>query len=60
VTDERIARARDLHQPVADRTGWRPDGTYDDINPACSSCGSADDAVPYPCPTIRALDGEQP
>jgi hypothetical protein len=52
--EARVAAVRALHQPVTDRTGWtRSD--YDTVNPACSACGSEDNAVPWPCPTTRAL-----
>jgi len=53
----RIAAERKLiacHQPVNDRTGWR-DGAYDDIDPACATCGSDDNATAHPCRTITAL-----
>lgn len=52
-----IQRVRDLHRPVTG-LGYREDGSYGDIDPACSTCGTDDEyAVPWPCPTIRALDG---
>lgn len=54
-----IAAVRELHQPVTDRTGWLSDGTYDSFKSACSTCGAPDNAVAYPCPTIRALDGTE-
>lgn len=57
-----VARVRALHQPVNGRTGWGADddptpGSYGDVTPACAACGSQDDAVRWPCPTIAALDG---
>ena len=49
-----IARIRALHQPypsLASRTDRR----------TCAHCnGLASYAVPWPCDTIQALDGEQP
>lgn len=51
-----LARVRGIHRPVDGRTGWDGAGNYGDIEPACSACGSDEDANRYPCPTIRALD----
>lgn len=58
--EARIAAVRELHQPVTGYTGWGPDndatrGAYGPISQACSACGSEDDAVRWPCGTIRAL-----
>ncbi|MFG2913326.1 hypothetical protein ACGF0D_10605 [Kitasatospora sp. NPDC048298] len=59
--EARIAAVRALHQPATGYTGWGPDdddtpGAYGPISQACSACGSEDNAVRYPCGTIRALD----
>lgn len=53
ILDEAIQRVRDLHKPMildGAPIGWE----------ACVFC-YGDDGSPwvYPCPTIRALDGEQ-
>ncbi|MFF0409125.1 hypothetical protein ACFYUY_01650 [Kitasatospora sp. NPDC004745] len=58
--EARIAAARALHRPVSDRAGWLDSGTYDGVDPACDTCGAADMATPWPCPTISALDGPPP
>lgn len=53
-----LGRVRALHQPQPDGTG-QPDGQQ------CRTC-SQDGGdgyqylVPWPCPTVRTLDGEQP
>lgn len=53
-----VERVRALHQPRPDGSGF-PDGQQ------CGTC-STDGGdgyqylVPWPCPTIRALNGEQP
>ncbi|MEU1284940.1 hypothetical protein [Kitasatospora sp. NPDC005856] len=57
----RIAAIRELHQPVTGYTGWGPDddptpGAYGAISQACSACGSEDNAIRWPCATVRALD----
>jgi hypothetical protein len=60
--EARMAAIRTLHRPV-DGQGLDDAGEYVDINPACSACGTADEwATPWPCGTIRAIDGpaEQP
>lgn len=48
-----IQRVRDLHKPVQ--------GPYDNV--VCEECSHMDINVDfhteYPCPTIKALDGEQ-
>jgi hypothetical protein len=55
-----IARVRELHQPTGGH-GWKATGGYGDITPACTTCGTSGEyAVPYPCPTIRALDDPTP
>ncbi|WP_224274030.1 hypothetical protein [Streptomyces sp. LS1784] len=59
--EARIAAVRALHQPVTGYTGWGPDddptpGAYGPISQACTTCGSEDDAVRWPCGTIRALN----
>lgn len=56
--EAKVAAVRVLHRPVTDRTGWDGSGGYDEVSPACTACGSEDNAVAYPCPTVRALDGE--
>lgn len=50
-----------LHQPDPDGgMGWRSDGRYGVIDPACRTCGTSDEyAVPWPCATVRALRGEE-
>lgn len=50
VQDEAIQRVRELHKPV-DRLGEL----------ACEACFIESDGmtIEYPCPTIKALDGEQ-
>jgi hypothetical protein len=45
-----IQRVRDLHQPVKSNLKF-PD--------ECGHCWDKYGAVWWPCPTIRALDGEQ-
>lgn len=48
-----IGRVYDLHKAVP--------GPYDDY--ICDHCTDlyigSDDVIPYPCPTIRAIEGEQ-
>lgn len=60
-TLRRIAAERRLleaHQQV-EGNGYEPDDPgerYGPIASACSSCGTSDEyAVPWPCPTVRAL-----
>lgn len=43
-----IERVRELHKPVENEIG-----TY------CHECIDNPDSWRYPCPTIKALDGEQ-
>lgn len=43
-----------LHR-TDDRSGWLPDHSYGEIDPACSTCGSQDLAVEWPCDTLRAI-----
>lgn len=45
------------HKPFPDHAmGFRDDGTYGAIDPACGACGTPDEyAVPWPCPTYRAV-----
>ena len=55
------ARIREIHQPDPNpRTGWNADDNapseYGSIERACRECGATDMAVPWPCPTIRALE----
>lgn len=51
----RIDGALFLHASGAGQ-GYLPDGTYGWIEPACTTCGTEDEyAVPWPCPTVRAL-----
>ncbi|QVQ51316.1 hypothetical protein J4H86_21240 [Spiractinospora alimapuensis] len=55
---DQLDRVRDLHRPVPGQ-GYLPDGGYGDIAPSCSSCGTPGEyAVPWPCPTIRVVDGK--
>lgn len=60
---ERVAAVRALHQPT-EGMGYNPDddptpGAYGDIARVCTSCGTPGElGVRWPCPTIRALDGE--
>lgn len=62
---EAITRVRALHQPDPDgRTGYQPDdddtpGAYGGIAQACQECGSSDQAVRWPCPTLRAIDPQE-
>lgn len=56
---EAIAAVSALHRPVTDRTGWDGKGGYDDVTPACAACGSDDNAVSWPCPTMQALGSLQ-
>lgn len=66
-TTDRTAldRIRAMHQPV-EGLGYDSDeddtpGSYGDIAQVCSSCGTPGEyGVRWPCPTIRALDGECP
>ncbi|WP_435110143.1 hypothetical protein [Nocardiopsis synnemataformans] len=59
-----VARIREIHKPdLSSRSGWNPDdddtpGAYGQIERACQECGSQDMAVRWPCPTIRALGGD--
>ena len=45
-----LERVRELHKQVP--------GPYDDY--VCDHCTDlyGDDAIPYPCPTIKAIEGE--
>lgn len=44
-----------LHRPVPDGLGDTGTG-YGTVSPACGTCGTHDEyAVPWPCPTGRAL-----
>lgn len=56
-----IGRIREIHQPdPSPRSGWNSDdgpSEYGTIERACRECGATDMAVPWPCPTIRAIDG---
>jgi len=56
-----IQRVRELHQPVHENAqGYDEHGNYTYINPGCSECGTFGEfTVPWPCPTIRLLDGEE-
>lgn len=56
--EAKVAAVRVLHRPATDRTGWDGSGGYDAVSPACAACGSEDNAVAWPCPTVRTLDGE--
>ena len=57
--EKKVAKVRDLHKPIT-RKGWRPDTT----ETVCSECVEAwsgdHDNVPWPCPTITALDTHTP
>ncbi|MGW2371738.1 hypothetical protein [Kitasatospora sp. NPDC001683] len=55
--EARIAAVRELHQPDGRQLGTRNDGAYGLVDPACAACGAEGMATPWPCPTIRALDG---
>lgn len=48
---EQIERVRELHK--AFEYTWGPRGKY------CKECSWNDHSVPYPCPTIRILDGNE-
>ena len=49
---EQVKRVRDVHRPVS---AWAGDPDDDDnLTTACMHC-----EVPYPCDTIRALDGTE-
>lgn len=60
-----VRRVRALHQPTQGQ-GYDCDeddtpGSYGDIAQVCTSCGTAHEyGVRWPCPTIAALDAEQP
>lgn len=47
---EAIQRVRDLHPATPNQVG---------PGYVCATCVDIDNSEPYPCPTIRALDGEQ-
>ena len=53
----KIDAALDLHWPTDHAVqGYLPNGDYGYIEPACSTCGDADEyGVPYPCDTAKAL-----
>jgi len=58
-----VARIRQIHQPDPNpRSGWNADDSapseYGTIERACRECGATDMAVPWPCPTLRALGGD--
>lgn len=44
-----VARVRGLHEPY--RTAWT------DAFDVCTGCTRGMDLEPYPCPTIKALEG---
>lgn len=49
--DAALARVLDLHQPYRTIVG----------DERCTHCRSHDGrSLPYPCPTIQALNGDQP
>ena len=50
---ERVERVRELHKP---QEVWM--GNYECVECSPSSCGCCS-YVEYPCPTIKALDGDQ-
>lgn len=57
----KIQRVRELHTPEP-RSSWNPD---DPLPEVCRFCRYVGEAIPelgdvyvYPCPTIKALDGE--
>jgi hypothetical protein len=51
--EEALGRVRALHRPRKSIGGWSPDGTAYLGDDECSH-----DALPWPCPTLRALDGD--
>jgi hypothetical protein len=52
-----LAAVKALHQPIREGgQGFYDDGRYGYIEPACETCGTADEyAVEWPCATARAL-----
>ena len=57
-----LARVRELHSSsgTAESQGYDAEGEYGYIAPYCTGCEASDEyAVAWPCPTIRALGGEQ-
>ena len=56
-----LNRVRELHRPYGDiGMGYRSDGSYGELSPVCSTCGTPDEyATPFPCATIRALDDQE-
>ncbi len=53
---EAIVRVRELHQPVLYGFSTKYDCSH--CKSECVDYSSDTDTVPYPCPTIKALDGE--
>jgi len=53
--EDAIKRVRELHIPCSDESADLFDYQY------CLGCSTPDQEtpMPYPCPTIRTLDGEQ-
>lgn len=58
--EAKLEAIRAIHQPVEGGMGYHDDGHYGSFNgPVCSTCGTDDEyAVPWPCATIRAIDGD--
>ena len=59
---EGVAEVRALHASSGDEEsqGYLPGGGYGFIAPYCTGCEASDEyAVAWPCPTIRAIGGEQ-
>ena len=57
-----VEAVRALHASSGDEEsqGYLPGGGYGFIAPYCTGCVASDEyATAWPCPTIRALDGEQ-
>lgn len=60
---DRLTAQRDavlaLHRDVGGGRGFDGEGRYVDHPTACGACGTHDEyAVPWPCPTARALGVE--
>lgn len=53
-----LIAALELHPPTNGLQGRLPGGGYGDVSPACGMCGSDAHAVPWPCPTVRAIAKE--
>lgn len=53
----KIQRVRELHTPIL--YGFSTEYDCSHCKSECVDYSSDTDTVPYPCPTIKALDGEQ-